>query len=103
MDCGEQCGRNGGSGDSARRQDDTLVHWWEAVPPFGLFFRLALGGDNRVERFRSVQPGCQVIQDARETHVVLWSRFGQRGEIDVYPTTEPDARACPLKGRLEPR
>ena len=58
---------------------------------------------HRAERFRSVQPGCQVIQDARETHVVLWSRFGQRGEIDVYPTMEPDARVFPHKGRVEPR
>ena len=52
-----------------------------------------LGGDDGADRFLSVQPGRHVSQDARETHVVLWSRLGRRGEVDIYTTTEPDARA----------
>ena len=63
------------------------------VSPLGFLFRLALGGDDRADRFRGVQPGCHVGQDACETHVVLWSRLGRRGEVEVCPTTEPDAPA----------
>ena len=66
--------------------------WWEAVSPLCLFFRLALGGNEGAERFRGVQPVHQVGQDACETHVVLWGRLGQRGEVYVCLTSEPDAR-----------
>ena len=55
-------------------------------------FRLAMGVNDGTERFRSVEPGLHVGQDGRETHVVLWSRLGRRGEVDVCPTLEPDAR-----------
>ena len=92
MYCRGRRGRNGGSGGSAFRQNDALGRWWEAVPPLGLLFRLALGGDDRADLFRGVQPVRHVGQDARETHVVLWSRLGRRGEVDVCPTKEPDAR-----------
>ena len=37
--------------------------------------------------------GCHVVQDARETHVVLWYRLGWRGKVGFCPPTEPDARA----------
>ena len=50
-----------------------------------------MGGDDGAERLRGVKPGRHVGQDARETHVVLWIRLGRRGEVDVCPTTEPDA------------
>ena len=93
MDCGRRQGRNGGSGGSARCQDDALGYWWETVPPLGLLFRLALGGDGGAERFHGVQLGRHVGQDSRETHVVLWSRLGRLGEVDVCPMTELDARA----------
>ena len=93
MDCWGRRGRNGGSGGSARCLDDVLGRWWEAVPPIGILFHLTLGGDNGAEHFRGVQPGHHVGQDACETHVVLWSRLGRRGEVDFCPTTEPDARA----------
>ena len=93
MDSGGRRGRNGGSGGSACRQDDVLGCWWEAVPPLCIFFRHALVGDNGAERFRGVQPGCHVGQDARETQVVFWGRIGQRGKVDVYPALEPDACA----------
>ena len=80
-----------------------MGRWWEAVPPLGIILRLALGGDDGAKRFHGVQPGRHVGQDARETHVVLWSRLGRCGEVDVCPTTEPDARACPRKRRVEPQ
>ena len=86
-------GWNGGSGGSTLYQDDTLGCWWEAVPPLGLFLRLALSGDDGAERFRGVQLGHHVGQDACETHVVLWSRLGRHGEVSVYPMLEPYARA----------
>ena len=63
------------------------------VPPLGLRFRLALVGDDRAERFYGIHPGFQLGQDTCETHVVLWSRLGRHGEVDVCPTTETDARA----------
>ena len=84
MDGGGRQGRNGGSGGSTCRYDDTLGCWWEAVPPLCLFFRLALGGDNGAERFRGVQPGSQVGQYTHETQVVLWGRLGWLGKVDVY-------------------
>ena len=93
MDGRGRRGLNGGSGGSACHQDDALGCWWEAVPPLCLFFRLALGGDNGVERFRGVQPGRHVGQDARETQVVLWGQLGRRGKVDVCPALESDARA----------
>ena len=96
-------GWNGGSGGSARRQDDALGCWWEAVPPLCLFFRLTLGGDDGAERFRGVQLGRHVSQDARETYVVLWVQIGRSGDVGVCRTLEPDARACPRDGRLDPR
>ena len=80
-----------------------MGRWWEAVLPLGLLFRLALGGEDGEERFRGVQPVHDVGQDARETHVVLWSQLGRRGEIHVCPTTEPNARDCPREGRVEPQ
>ena len=101
MDSGGQRGRNGGSGGSTRHQDDALGCWWEAVPLICLFFRLALGGNNGAERLRGVQPGRPVGQDACETLVVLWGRLGWHGEVDVCPALEPDARACPRKGKVE--
>ena len=79
MDCGERQGQNGGSGGSACRQYDALGRWWEAVPLLGLLLHFSLGGDGRAERFRNVQLVCHVVQDARETHMVLWSRSGWRG------------------------
>ena len=63
------------------------------VPPLGLLFHLVPGGDDGAERFCGVKPGRFVGQDARETHVVLWSQLGRRGEVDVCPTMEPEARA----------
>ena len=69
VDCGRRQGQDGGSGGSDCRQDDALGRWWETVPPIGLLFCLALGGDNGVERFRG--PGRHISQDTRETHVVL--------------------------------
>ena len=92
MDGGGRRGRKRGSGGSARCQDDALSCWWEAVPPLCLFFRLALGGDDMSERFRGVQPGRHVGQDARETQVVLWGCLRRRGKVDVCPALEPDAR-----------
>ena len=92
MDWGRRLSQNGGSGRSARRQDNPMGRWWETVPPLGILLRLPLGGDNGSERFRGVQPGHHVGQDACETHVVLWSRLGRRGEVHVCPTTEPDTR-----------
>ena len=62
-------------------------------PTLWYLFRLTLGSDDGAEPFRGVQPGRHVGQDSRETHVVLWSRLGWREEVDVCPTTEPDARA----------
>ena len=59
--------------------------------PLISFYRLALGSIGRAERFCGVQPGLYDGQDARETHV--GSQIGRRGEVDVCPTTEPDARA----------
>ena len=103
MDGGGRQGWNGGSGGSACRQDDALGCSWEAVPSLCLFFCLALGGDNVAERFRGVQPGCHVGKDARETQVVLWGRLGRRGKVDVYPTLQLDARACPHEGRVDPQ
>ena len=50
VDCGRRQGQNGGSLGSARRQDDALGRWWEMVPPLGILFRLAMGGDNGAER-----------------------------------------------------
>ena len=93
MDGGGGQGRNGGSGGSAFCQDDALRCRWEAVPPLFLFFRLVLSGDERAERFRGVQPGCHVVQDACETQVVLWGRLGRRGKVYACPAFEPDARA----------
>ena len=52
--------QNGGSGGSASCQDDALGYWWEAIPPLFLFFRLKLGGDDGLERFRSVNPGLYI-------------------------------------------
>ena len=92
MDCVRRRIQNGGSGGSARRQDAALGRLWEMFPPLGILLRLTLGSDNGVERFHGVQSGCHVGQDARETHVVLCRRLGWRGEVDVCPTTEPDAR-----------
>ena len=103
MDYGRRQGRNGGSGGSAHRQDDALGRWWETVPPLGILFHLALGGDNRADRFCGVQPGSHVGQDACETHMVLWRQLGWRGEVDVYPTKEPDAGAFPHKGIVYPQ
>ena len=40
-----------------------------------------------------MQVGCHVGPDAHETHVVLWIRIGQRGEVDVCPMLKPDVRA----------
>ena len=57
VDCGMRRGRNGGSSCSAGRQDDALGRWWETVPPLGLLFCLAVGGDDGAERFYGVQPG----------------------------------------------
>ena len=68
-----------------------LGRWWETVPPLGLLFHLALGGDDRSELLCGVQPGRHIFQDAHETHVVLWRRPGRSGEIAIYPTTEPYA------------
>ena len=93
MDGGGRRGRNGGSGGSARRQDDALGCWWEAVPLLCLFLRLALGGDDGVERFRGVQPGRHVGQYSRDTLVVLWGWLGRRGNVDVYPELKPDVYA----------
>ena len=103
MDGGGRRGRNGGSSGSARRQDDALGCWWEAVPPLCLFFRLAMGSNDGAERFRGVQPGRHVGQDNRENQVVLWGRLGRRGKVDVCPALEPDARACSREGRVDPR
>ena len=80
-----------------------MGRWWETVSPLGILFCLALGGSNRAERFCDVQLGRHVGQDTRETHVVLWIRIGRCGEVDVCPTTEPDARACLREGRVEPQ
>ena len=93
MDGGGRRGQNVGSGGSACRQDDALGCWWEAVPPLCLFLRFALGGDDGEDRFRGVQPGRHVSQDALETQVVLWGRLGRLGKVDVYPTLEQDALA----------
>ena len=79
MDGGGQRGRNGGSGGSARRQDDALGCWCKAVPPLCLFFRLALGADDGTERFVGIKPGCHVNKDACETQVVLLVRSGRLG------------------------
>ena len=81
LDCGRRQGRNGGYGGSARRQDDVLGRWWETVPPLGLLFCLALGGDNGAERFCGVQLGRHVRQDARKTHVVLWTGLSSMGRF----------------------
>ena len=32
-----------------------MTRWWEKVPTLGLLFRLAMGGGDGAERFRSVQ------------------------------------------------
>ena len=63
------------------------------VPSLGLIVRLVMGCNNGAERFRGVQHGFYVGHDACETYVVLWSRLGRPGEVDVCSTTEPDARA----------
>ena len=52
-----------------------------------------MGIDDGAKQFCGVQPGCHIIQDARETYVIFCVRLGRRGEVDVYPTTELDARA----------
>ena len=52
-----------------------------------------MSGDKGAERFCGVQPCRHIGQDARETHVVLWSRLGQHGEVNFCPTTKLDARA----------
>ena len=93
MDFGRRQSRTGGSDGSACRHDEVLGRWWETVTTLGILFRLALGGDDGAERFRGVQPGCHVDHDACDTHVVLSIRLGRRGEVDVYPMTEPDAQA----------
>ena len=69
-----------------------MGHWWEAVPPLCLLFRLALGGDNRTERFVCMQPGYHVRKNACETQVILWGRCGRIWEVYVCPLLEPDAR-----------
>ena len=40
------------------------------------FLCLTLGNNNVTERFCSVQPGCHVGQDARDTGMVLWGQIG---------------------------
>ena len=92
MDGGGRRDRNGGSGGSACCQDDALGCWWEAVPPLCLFFRLALGGNDRTERFGGMQMGRHIGKDARETQVVLWGRRGKLRKVYVCPFLEPDAR-----------
>ena len=92
MEGGGLRGQNGGSGGSARRQDDTLGCWWEAVPPLCLFFRLALGGANGTDRFGGMQLGHYVGKDACETQVILWVRRGRLGYVYVCPSLETDAR-----------
>ena len=86
-------GRNGGSIGGARRQDDALGFWWEAVPPLCLLFCLALGGNDWTERFGCMQPGRHVGKNARETQVFLWGRRGRLWEVYFYPSLELDARA----------
>ena len=88
MDGGGRQGQNGGSVGIARRQDDVMGCWWEEVPPFCLLFCLTLDGNNGEERFCSVQPSYHIGQDPCETHVVLWIRLGQCGEVDICPTLE---------------
>ena len=56
-------------------------------------FRLALGGDDGVERFCGMQLGRHVSQDAHEIQVVLWGRLGRLGKVDVCPALEPDTCA----------
>ena len=43
------------------------------------------------ERFRGLQPGCYVTQDALETRVVLWYSLVWRGKVGFGPPTEPNA------------
>ena len=70
-----------------------MVCRWEAVPPLCLLFRLALGDDDRTERFGCMQPGTHVGTDVRETQVVFWGRHGRLWEVYVCPSLEPDAHA----------
>ena len=69
----------------------TLGSGWEAVPPLSFLVHLALGGDDGMERFGCVQPGCNVCKDVREAHVVLWGRRGRLWKMHICPSLEPDA------------
>ena len=51
MDVGRWRFWYGGPGGDAYRKDDALGSGWKAVPPLGLLFRLALGGDDGTESF----------------------------------------------------
>ena len=93
MDGGRRRGWDGGPGGGARREDDTLGSGWEAVPPLSFLVHLALGGNDGTESFGCVQPGCDVCEDVREAHVVLWVRRGRLLQVHVCPSLEPDARS----------
>ena len=52
----------------------------------------AVGGDNGTESFGRVQPYCNVCEDVRDAHVILWGRRGRLWQVHVCPSLEPDAR-----------
>ena len=65
---------------------------WKAVPPLSFLVRFTLGGDNGTESFGRVQPCCDVCEDVRKAHVILWGRRGRLWQVHVCPSLEPDAR-----------
>ena len=79
MDGGRQRFCDGGPGGGAWREDDALGSGWKAVPPLGFLVRLSLGGNDGTESFGRVQPCCNVCEDVREAHVILWGRRGLYG------------------------
>ena len=93
MDGGRRRGWDGGPDCGTRREYDALGSGWEAVPPLSFLVHLKLGDDDGIESFGCVQPGCDVCEDVREAHVVLWSRRWHLWQVHVCPSLEPDARS----------
>ena len=93
MDGRRRQGWDGGPSGGACREDDALGSAWEAVPHLSFLVHIALGGDDRTERFSCVQPGRNVYKDVREDHVVLLGRRGRLWRVHVCPLLEPDARS----------
>ena len=77
MDGGRRRFWDGGPGGGACREDDALGSGWKAVSPLGFLVRIALGGDDGTESFGRVQLCCDVCEDIREAHVILWVRRGR--------------------------